>query len=121
MIKNIHRILTSGDRIASSWARNIAEAIFGGVALTQFQNMLNKAHQAAAEVAAALQALQRARVLRNEALKELWDLIKQVKRGLLGDPDHGPNDPMVKEWGGKREEEYDSGLTRKSSSEETED
>lgn len=118
MIKNIGRIITSGDRIASSWARNVAEKIFGGVALKQFQNALNKAHQAAAEVAAALQTLQRARVLRDEALMELWDLVKQVKRGLLGDPDHGPNDPMVKEWGNKREVEYHSGLTRREKSEE---
>ena len=86
--------------------------------MKQFQNALNKAHQAAAEVAAALQTLQRARVLRDEALMELWDLVKQVKRGLLGDSDHGPNDPMVKEWGNKREVEYDSGLTRREKSEE---
>lgn len=118
MIKNIRRITTTGDRIATSWARNAAEKIFGGVALKQFQQALNKAHQAVAEVSTALQALQRARVLRDEALMELWDSIKQVKRGLLGDPDHGPNDPMVKEWGGKREEDYDSGLTRRAKTEE---
>ena len=118
MIKNIKRVIDSGDKIASRWARNAAEKSFGGVTLQQFRNMLNRAHQAVAEVEAGLQVLQRLRVLRDEVLKDLWALIKQVKRGLLGDPDHGPNDPMVKEWGNKREEEYDSGLTRRPRSEE---
>jgi len=115
---NITKLIETGERIAGSWATHAAEAVFGGVALNQFQNILRKAQLAIAEVTTALQALQRARVLRDEILKDLWDLIKQVKRGLLADPGHGPNGFLIKIWGGKREEDYDSGLTRREKSEE---
>ena len=120
-MNNRKRTLTMAERILASWKKNAPEKEFGGVKLVQLEQALRKVKEALDALLEALQGAERGRTLRDDVFESLWELFKQAKRGLVADPDHGPDDPMVLEWGYKRESDYASGLTRKSTSEETED
>ena len=121
MKNNRRRIREQAERILASWKKNAPDKEFGGIRVGQLESALRRLDGALDGLLETLQGVDRMRILRDDVLTETWEICKQAKRGLLGDKEHGPSDPMVKEWGFKREEDYESGLTRKKAEAEEED
>ena len=113
MRNSIERLIEKAESAALGWARHAAGKTLGGATLGRLESLLAKVRLCIEEVQVAMQALQRARILRDQALEELRDLLGWMKRGILADPELGPDSFLLKSLGCKPSSEYKSGLTRK--------
>jgi hypothetical protein len=113
MKNNRRRIREMAERIVASWKKNAPDKEFGGIKVGQLEVALRKLDEALDALMEILQSADRQRILRDDVYEMIWEMCKAAKRGLLGDKDHGPSDPMLKEWGFKREDDFKTGLTRK--------
>ena len=113
MKNNRRRIREMAERIVASWKKNAPDKEFSGIKVGQLEAALRKLDEALDALMEILQSADRQRILRDDVYEMIWEMCKAAKRGLLGDKDHGPSDPMLKEWGFKREDDFKTGLTRK--------
>ena len=101
------------DKIISAWETLAEVKIFGGMTLTQFKAAVQPSCAAREQISTLNRQLIAALDVRNDADVVSLSKVKLAVKGVLGDPEFGPDSDLYEAMGYVRKSERKSGLTRK--------
>jgi hypothetical protein len=101
------------NRMLNAWRTLAPDKTFGGMTLAQFEAALTPSKAARQKIEDLDNQRTQAVTERDAADEVSADKMQLVVRGVLGDPDYGPDSALYEAFGYTRESERKSGLTRK--------
>jgi hypothetical protein len=101
------------DRMLNAWRTLAPDKTFGGMTLAQFEAILAPSKTTRQKIEDLDNQRVQAAADRDAADEVSAARMQQVVRGVLGDPDFGPDSALYEAFGYTRESERKSGLTRK--------
>jgi len=112
---SLHVKQTAGrlQQIATGWEIVAPEATFAGMTLTQFRNRVKPSLDSRDELAAIHSQRRAKKDERDDADRSSREAMELVVNAVKGDPNFGPDHPLLEAMGYVRKSARKSGLTKK--------
>jgi len=114
MSKKNRNVAVKVQMIADAWESLAADATFAGMTLTQFRNRVKPSLDLREELAAMDSQRTAKAEQRDDADRASLQVVQMVANAVKGDPNYGPDHPLLQSMGYVRKSARWSGLTRKS-------
>jgi hypothetical protein len=100
-------------RVLNAWRDLAPTKKFGAMTLAEFEAKVQPSFDDRQQIAQAENRLSQVISMRDGADDVSMEAVQKVVNGVIGDPDEGPDSPMVEAMGYTRKSERKTGLTRK--------
>jgi len=113
MPNNPSTIVARLGNVRTAWERLASEKSFGGMTLTQFNEIAKASVDTRTQIAGLEKQMTALHNQRDDADVVTNDTLQKVVKGVMGDPDFGEDSALYEAMGYVRKSERKSGLSRR--------